>query len=184
MFLIPKGSRLYDRPNSQLLALEPVLFINVNICGPFWGKIGGFGRNWPEKRTLATGAMVALVHAPAVSLWHAGTVTSEALTVSSPTPINSVNYGWLRPHKHIFGPLPAEYHRLFSMLGGDLHCRHGEAALNVVSLAQHTGVSSRSSTVEGFVTISSVSFGLIYPCGYNCKQIQCKRELRLVHTTL
>jgi hypothetical protein len=49
-------------------------------------------------------------------------------------------------------------------MGGDLPCRHGEAAFYLVSVAQHTGVSSRSSTVEGYVTVSSVSFGLFCPC--------------------
>jgi hypothetical protein len=58
----------------------------------------------------------------------------------------------------------------FYILGGDLPCRHGAAALFLVSLAQHTGVSSGSSTGEGFVTISSVSFGLFTLDGYNCKQ--------------
>jgi hypothetical protein len=33
----------------------------------------------------------------------------------------------------------------------------------LVSLAQHTGASSRSSTAEGFVTILSVSFGFFCP---------------------
>jgi hypothetical protein len=42
-----KGSYFYDRPNSQLLATEPVLFINLNICGRFCGRIGEFGRNRP-----------------------------------------------------------------------------------------------------------------------------------------
>jgi hypothetical protein len=46
------------------------------------------------RESRATGAMAALVHAPAVSSWHAGTVMSEALTVSPPAPINSVNYAW------------------------------------------------------------------------------------------
>jgi hypothetical protein len=46
------GSCFYDRPNSLLLVVEPPLFINLNICGQFWGKVGKFGRNQPEKRTL------------------------------------------------------------------------------------------------------------------------------------
>jgi hypothetical protein len=54
---------------------------------------------------------------------------------------------------------------LIFRLGGDLPCRHGEAAFLLVSLAQHTAVSSGSSTAEGFVTISSVSFGLFTPEG-------------------
>jgi hypothetical protein len=60
----------------------------------------------------------------------------------------------------------------FFRLGGDLPCRHGEAALFLVSLAQHTGVSSGSSTAEGFDTISSVSFGLFTPEGITVNKIQ------------
>jgi hypothetical protein len=37
------------------------------------------------------------------------------------------------------------------MWGGDLPCRHGEAVFYLVSLAQHTDVSSGSSTTEGYV---------------------------------
>ncbi len=48
-------------------------------------------------------------------------------------------------------------------MGGDLPCRHGEAAFYLVSLAQHTGVSSGSSTAEGCHRIIS-GFGLFYPC--------------------
>jgi hypothetical protein len=51
-FLFPKGYYFYDRPNSQLRVLELVLFININTFGRFGGKIGEFGRNQPEKRTL------------------------------------------------------------------------------------------------------------------------------------
>jgi hypothetical protein len=57
----------------------------------------------------------------------------------------------------------------FFIFGGDLPCRHGEAELFLVSLAKHTGVSSGSSTMEGFVTISSVSFGLFTPEGITVK---------------
>jgi hypothetical protein len=46
---IYKGVLFYDRPNSLLLVIEPVLFTNLNICGRFEGIIGEFGRNWPEK---------------------------------------------------------------------------------------------------------------------------------------
>jgi hypothetical protein len=42
-------------------------------------------------------------------------------------------------------------------------CTHGETASYLVSVAQHTGVSSGSSTAEGYVTVSSVSFGLFCP---------------------
>ena len=48
-------------------------------------------------------------------------------------------------------------------MGGDLPCRHGEAAFYLVSLAQNTGVSSGSSTAEGCHRIIS-GFGLFYPC--------------------
>jgi hypothetical protein len=41
-------------PNSLLLVIEPVLFINLIFCGRFWGKVGEFGRNRPKKRTLVT----------------------------------------------------------------------------------------------------------------------------------
>jgi hypothetical protein len=34
------------------LVIEPVLFLNLHICGRFWGEIGEFGRNRPEKITL------------------------------------------------------------------------------------------------------------------------------------
>jgi hypothetical protein len=44
-----KGVLYYDRPNSLLLVIEPVLFINLDICGRFWGKIREFGRNRREK---------------------------------------------------------------------------------------------------------------------------------------
>jgi hypothetical protein len=47
-----KGYYFYDRPNSLLLIIEPVMFINWTICGRFWGKIGEFCRNWPAKRSL------------------------------------------------------------------------------------------------------------------------------------
>jgi hypothetical protein len=52
VFLSSKGSYFYDRPNS-LLVTEPVLNINFYICGLFWCKIGKFGRNLLENRTLA-----------------------------------------------------------------------------------------------------------------------------------
>ncbi len=48
-------------------------------------------------------------------------------------------------------------------MGGDLPCRHGEAAFYLVSLAQHTGVSSGSSTAEGCHRIIS-GFGFFHPC--------------------
>jgi hypothetical protein len=50
----------------------------------------------------------------------------------------------------------------FFMWGGKLPCRYGVAAFYLLSLAQHTGESSWSSTAEGYATISSVSFGLLY----------------------
>jgi hypothetical protein len=31
-----------------VLVMEPVLFINLNVCGQFWGKIWPFSRNRPE----------------------------------------------------------------------------------------------------------------------------------------
>jgi hypothetical protein len=40
-------------PNSLLLHVEPVLFINLNVYDRFVGKIGIFGRNRPKRRTLA-----------------------------------------------------------------------------------------------------------------------------------
>jgi hypothetical protein len=40
----------YGRPDSQLLVLEPVHFINLKICGRLCGKIGDFGWNRPKKR--------------------------------------------------------------------------------------------------------------------------------------
>jgi hypothetical protein len=46
------------------------------------------------------------------------------------------------------------------------------ATMMLESLAQHTGVSCGFSSAEGYATISSVSFGLIYLRGYNWKQIQ------------
>jgi hypothetical protein len=49
-----KGPYYNDQPNSQLLVLEPVLFIP---CDQFWGKIGEFGRNRQEKRTLPSGPL-------------------------------------------------------------------------------------------------------------------------------
>jgi hypothetical protein len=64
---------------------------------------------------------------------------------------------------------------LFFMWGGDLPCRHGEVVIYLVSLAQHTGVSGGSYTVEGEATISSVNFGLTCPRGYYYKQIQRER---------
>jgi hypothetical protein len=44
-----KGYSFYNRPKSLLLAVEPVLFINFNICGRFWGKIGEFGTSPGQK---------------------------------------------------------------------------------------------------------------------------------------
>ena len=52
VFFISMGSYFYDLPNSLLLVIETVLFINLKICGRFWGKIEEGGRNRPEKRTL------------------------------------------------------------------------------------------------------------------------------------
>jgi hypothetical protein len=45
----PKVFYFHDRHNSQPLVVEPVLFINLNICGRFWDKGGKFGRKWLEK---------------------------------------------------------------------------------------------------------------------------------------
>jgi hypothetical protein len=53
VLLLSKGSYFYDRPNSLLLVIEPVLFINLNICGRFWGKIEEFGQNRPKKKNTA-----------------------------------------------------------------------------------------------------------------------------------
>jgi hypothetical protein len=53
VFFFLKGPYFYARPNPLLLIIEPGLFINSNICGRFWGKIGTFGRHRPEKITLA-----------------------------------------------------------------------------------------------------------------------------------
>jgi hypothetical protein len=49
VFFFSKVSYFYDRPKSLLLVIEPALFINLNISGQFWGKIGEFGRNRPKK---------------------------------------------------------------------------------------------------------------------------------------
>jgi hypothetical protein len=38
VLFISKGSYFYDQPDSLLLVIEPVLFINLNVCGPFWDK--------------------------------------------------------------------------------------------------------------------------------------------------
>jgi hypothetical protein len=46
------GSYFYDRPNSLLLVIEPVLFTDLNICGRFGGKIGKLGWNCPKRKTL------------------------------------------------------------------------------------------------------------------------------------
>jgi hypothetical protein len=40
-----KESYIYDPPNLVPFVIEPVLFIDSNISGRFWGKIGEFGRN-------------------------------------------------------------------------------------------------------------------------------------------
>jgi hypothetical protein len=42
VFFFSKGSYFYDRPNLLLLVIEPLLFINVNICGHFRVKKGNF----------------------------------------------------------------------------------------------------------------------------------------------
>jgi hypothetical protein len=55
VFISPKGSYFYDRPNSLLLAIKPVLFIDSNICGRFGGE---FGRNRPEKKTMVKSGMI------------------------------------------------------------------------------------------------------------------------------
>jgi hypothetical protein len=44
VFFFSKGYYFYDRPNTLLLVIEPVLFINFNICGRFYGEIGVFGQ--------------------------------------------------------------------------------------------------------------------------------------------
>jgi ankyrin repeat protein len=51
-----EGSKFYDRRNSLLLVMEPVLFINLNMCSRFWGVAGEFGWKRPEKRTLVSAA--------------------------------------------------------------------------------------------------------------------------------
>jgi hypothetical protein len=69
-------------------------------------------------------------------------------------------------------------------MGGDLPCRHGETGFYLVPLAQHTGVSSGSSTAEGYVTISSVSFGLLYPCeGITVNKFKSGSPLPGLHLT-
>jgi hypothetical protein len=68
----------------------------------------------------------------------------------------------------------------FLRLGGDLPCSHEEAALFLVSLAQHTGVSSGSFTAEGFVTISSVSFGHCTPEGITVNKIHSKNSWMMI----
>jgi hypothetical protein len=55
VFFFSKGSYSYDRPNSLLLIIEPVLFKDLNICGRYWGKAGEFGQNQLEKRSLEGG---------------------------------------------------------------------------------------------------------------------------------
>ncbi len=55
-----KGFYFHDRLNSVLPVEEPVLFINLNICGRFWGKIGEFGRNRPETKTLVLGTDILI----------------------------------------------------------------------------------------------------------------------------
>lgn len=49
-----RGSYFYDRPNSLQLNIEPVLFINLNICGWFCGKKGDLGRCQPQKKLMWT----------------------------------------------------------------------------------------------------------------------------------
>jgi hypothetical protein len=51
------------------------------------------------------------------------------------------------------------------MLGGGLPYKYGIFTYFLVSKAQHTGFTSGSSTVEGFVTMSSLSFALFTPEG-------------------
>jgi hypothetical protein len=55
-----KGSYFRDRLNPLLLVIEPELFITLNMCGRLGGKIGEFGRNRPEKRTLVGGGCIVL----------------------------------------------------------------------------------------------------------------------------
>jgi hypothetical protein len=54
VFFISNGSYFNDPPNSFLLDIEPVLFRILNPYGRFWGKIGEFCRNRPEKTTLVS----------------------------------------------------------------------------------------------------------------------------------
>jgi hypothetical protein len=62
VFLFSNEPYCCDWPNSPLLVIEPVLFINLISFGRFRGKIGDFGRNRPEKRTLLSiGKEVALL---------------------------------------------------------------------------------------------------------------------------
>jgi hypothetical protein len=45
VLFLSKGSLFYDQPNSLLLVIEPVLFINSNNYGRFLVNIREFGRN-------------------------------------------------------------------------------------------------------------------------------------------
>jgi hypothetical protein len=47
--------------NPLQLVIEPVMFVNLNICGRFWGQVGEFGRNRLEDRTLLSRVMFNLI---------------------------------------------------------------------------------------------------------------------------
>ena len=69
MLFCSKGSCFYDRPNSLPLHIEPELFITLNVCGRFWGKIGDIGRDQPIKRTLVASSVVADVQGKHFFFW-------------------------------------------------------------------------------------------------------------------
>jgi hypothetical protein len=59
--LVFVGFYFYDRRNSLLLVIEPLLFIHFNICGRFWGIIGEFGWNRPERKMVEGSVVTHIV---------------------------------------------------------------------------------------------------------------------------
>jgi hypothetical protein len=70
----PKEACIYDRPNLELVLLdiEPVWFIDVNLCGRFWAKIKEFGQTRPENSSVKSSVSLASSQSAPLAPWTQG----------------------------------------------------------------------------------------------------------------